>query len=306
MRLQQFRDKWIAARDEPGMGGRIDERLRLADSLEQKLREPLKDWLLAADTFKEHINEDEVAKRGKTLLDRAVECFTTAQQAGSELLPDIVAITRWVSARIKTIVLGQRSRREAVSVPHQMYLELKEAIGRSRELTDQRVRENAQNAQEDPVSVFKSWEGTLADVRQDFMSDPKNSKDPYAFWRVLREEVLAGGRVRGSLARVSDADAAYLRNVFDSREFEGQLNTLYGTIGRDRKAPDYVLKVRDAAWPLQSTMDRYLRGIREILSGPLHDDERSARDYLTAVVILLQERLGKEVNFIITSQLARS
>jgi hypothetical protein len=81
------------------------------------------------------------------------------------------------------------------------------------------------------------------------------------------------------------------------------MNTLYDTIKKPVRE-DYALQVRDAAWAVQTTIDHYLRGIAAIWQ-PSGEYERNPRDYLTGSLCVLSDRVLQEVNFIITSQLAR-
>jgi hypothetical protein len=80
------------------------------------------------------------------------------------------------------------------------------------------------------------------------------------------------------------------------------MTTLYDAL-KNPRAEDYVLKVRDAAWSVQTTIDHYLRGIAEIWQ-PSGELQRNPRDYLTCNLSVLSDKLLKRVNFIITTQLA--
>jgi hypothetical protein len=104
------------------------------------LAERLKDWSLAADPFKENPDTDTIVRRGEELLDAINSCYDIAvvYDDAHELLPDLVGIALQARQRMNRIAGGVRSK-SAVSVTHQMYLELKGNVSQSRAFAEQIV-----------------------------------------------------------------------------------------------------------------------------------------------------------------------
>ena len=272
----------------------------MADRLEQEnLSGVLKDWLVAADPFTERPDKDAIATRGEALLTRLGRCFEIAKGQGAEFLPDLVAMTQRVRGRMHQIDGGMLSP-QARSVSHQMYGELKNTITQSREKTRDEVKKTAEQVKDDPAEAIERWEETLKERIIDF--DRKDYADkPYSFWKEMLDDVF-DGTAYGRNKVPSCADD--LRKLFLSRDFAPQIKTLYDTINEPPSANDYVLRVRDAAWAVQTSIDHYLRGIAAIWQ-PSGERERDPRDYLTCNLCVLSDGVLKEVNLIITSQLAR-
>jgi hypothetical protein len=297
--INQFKDIWTASAD-LGAARQRTEAMAMADRLAQEnLSGVLKDWLIAADPFTERPDKDAIATRGEALLTRLGRCFEIAKGQGAEFLPDLVAMTQRVRARMHQIDGGMRSP-QARSVPHQMYGELKDVITQSSEKTRDEVKKTAEQVKDDPAEAIKDWEQTLKERIVDF-NRKGYADDPYSFWKDMVDDVFAGTAY--SVSKVP-ACADDLRKLFLSRDFARQIKTLYDTINEPPSAKDYVLRVRDAAWAVQTTIDHYLRGIAANWQ-PSGDYERNPRDYLTCNLCVLSDRVLKEVNFIITSQLAR-
>jgi hypothetical protein len=258
----------------------------------------LKDWLVAADPFTERPDKNAIATRGEALLTRLGRCFEIAKGQGAEFLPDLVAMMNGVRKRMNLIDADKRSTK-ALSVPHQMYEELKGTMIQSREKTIDEVKKTALQVKDDPEEAIERWQETLDQRIIDF-NRKGYADDPYSFWKEMVDDVLAGDAYYSKVPACADD----LRKLFLSRDFATQIKTLYDIINGSPSAKDYVLKVRDAAWAVQTTIDHYLRGIAAIWQ-PSGEYERNPRDYLTCNLCVLSDRVLKEVNFIITSQLAR-
>jgi hypothetical protein len=265
-----------------------------------ELRQRLREWLLEADTFTEHPDADAVAGRGAPLLEALARCYDMASERAEtrDLRPDLLAITQWVRARMRNIELGQRSRKEAVSVPHQMYLELRSAITQSTAQTREAVRKAAEkdatdDPTVDPAASVDEWDNRLQEMTDNFARDANNRyvHDPYSFWNDWALSIL----------REYD-DPSGVVPLLKSRDFEAQIKALYRTINGNKEARDYVLKVREAAWPVQATIDHYLRGMAAN-EGLNRERARRDRDALTCALCVLSDRVLKEVNLIILERL---
>src|SRR5262245_17055200 len=102
MHITQFRDIWTASAD-LGVRQRT-EAMAMADRLEgENLSGVLKDWLIAADPFVERPDKEAIATRGEALLTGLERCFEIAKGQGAEFLPDLVAMTQRVRARMNQI-----------------------------------------------------------------------------------------------------------------------------------------------------------------------------------------------------------
>ncbi len=272
----------------------------MADRLEgENLSGLLQDWLVAADPFAERPDKDAVARRGEALLTGLERCFEIAKGQGAEFLPDLVAMTQRVRARMNQIDGGVRSGR-ARSVPHQMYLELQDTITQSKDKTKDEVKETARKVKDNPAEAIERWEETLGE-REDAFKRQDYADKPYSFWMDMVDDVFKGAAYSGHEIPTCKED---LEKLFLSRDFASQLKTLKTTIDGDRKAKDYVMNVRDATWAVQTTIDHYLRGIDAVWQ-PSGENQRNPRDYLTCNLCVLSDSVLKEVNFVITSQLAR-
>lgn len=295
-RMQQVKDAWI----EHAGSRPYQETMALVDQLENTdLSRSLRDWLLVADPFEQSVDRNKVADKGAALLDRLARCYEIAGASrAAEFLPDLVAMTRWVRKRMRAIELGQHSAEKAASVPHKMYLELQSAISKSIDDTREEVRRVAvsTNDTDGPDACVSDWE-TARDLRTYQLTRGGTGEDLFDFWDDGVDEAFR----YSSVYKIPETE---LRNLFKSRDFKGQIEKMYREIGSgDRRTEDYALRVRDAAWAAQTTINDYLRGIARIW--PAEGGARSSRDDLTGNLCALADRLRKEVNFIITSQLAR-
>jgi hypothetical protein len=306
MHINQFRDIWTASAD-LGAERQRTEAMAMAGRLEgENLSGLLKDWLVAADPFRENPDKKAIERRGDALLTGLGRCFEIAKGQGAEFLPDLVAMTQRVRQRMDLIALGERSS-SAGSVPHQMYRELSDTITQSRKQTIIDVRETAKKVKDDDAE--ERW-GNCLDLRRNEM-DSYYADSPQQFWSAIVREVFKGKPYDGTtwsgaeLVGQSEVPSCKddLGKLFSSRDLSSQLKTLDETI-QGPITDDYVLKVRDAAWAVQATIDHYLRGIAAIWS-PSTVLQCAARDNLTCTLCLLSDRLLKQVNTIITKQLAR-
>jgi hypothetical protein len=93
-----------------------------------------------------------------------------------------------------------------------------------------------------------------------------------------------------------------LDKLFGSQNFESQLASLDKAI-KNQKAKGGMVRVRDAAWDVQSTIDRYLRGIDAVWR-PKGREQGLERDVVVGTLIVLQDRLLKDVNLIVLEQFA--
>jgi hypothetical protein len=211
----------------------------------------LKDWLVAADPFTERPDKDAVARRGEALLTGLERCFAIAKGQGAEFLPDLVVITQRVRQRMSQIDGDMRSK-SAQSVPHQMYVELSGTIKRSIDKTKDEVKETAKQVKDKPEEAIERWEETLGE-RNDNFERKDYIDDPYSFWKDMVDDVFAGSAYSGSKVPSCADD---LKKLFASRDFAPQIKTLYDAM-KNPRAKDYVSKVRDAAWPVQTTIDHY-------------------------------------------------
>jgi hypothetical protein len=281
------------------------EVMAVANRFEQTgLRQHLRDWLLEADTFTEHPDANAVAERGAPLLAALERCYDIASERAEtrDLQPDLLAITHWVRARMQRIALGVPASKDVVSVPHQMYLELRSAITRSKEQTREEVRRAAEKAATDdpdvdPAASVGDWNDRFRAMTDDFVQGANNRyvKDPYSFWKDWASSALRPW---------DDPTKNGVVELLGSREFGAQIKTLYETINGNRNAKDYVLKVREAAWPVQTTIDHYLRGIADN-EGLNREGAHHYRDALTCALCVLSDRVLKEVNLIILERYRR-
>jgi hypothetical protein len=281
-RLQQTRER-VEAEDQPAWKGQID---RTFTRLEQANLGPrLKEWLLEADPFAEKIDARRVARLSERVLEALDACYEIASDKPRELKPDLFAIGERVKERLNRIVGNQRSS-EAVNVIVGMCQELEKNVDNSIKKT----REDARNAENDPASADNRvdlWNDSFERAKEE-LGDPTYVKDPYSFWSDTYTVATSEGE--GVVKHAIDS-------ILGTRDFEAQLKSLSQTIDRNNNAKDYVLKVRDAAWPVQATIDHYLRRIAE--SEELKRmKQRGDRDRLTSALCALQDRVQKDVNLI--------
>jgi hypothetical protein len=259
-----------------------------------KIDQRLRDWLVEADPFRQKFDEGAIAKRGTELLESLKMCFEIADEraATKELQPDLMALTDVVRTRMSRILVGSRPDSPARNVPHQMYLELQGAISRPIDALRAKVRTAAENAGDPPDDAEGDWQDG---VQEKINKITKNyASNPVFLWEVTY--------VRG----LKDADTlTHGRNfeftkIFKSRNFDDQMIQLYTAIKGDPTAKDYVMRVRNAAWPVQETINLYLDAIDQKWGGGKEDIKATLEQTLCAVA----DRVLKEVNFVISSKLA--
>ena len=269
--------------------------LKAINRLEKtNIEQNLQDWLLEADPFKERTDPNAIAARGAKLLESLETCFEIAAERKdtTELQPDLMAMTDWVRTRMETILSRNRPSSPALNVPHQMYLELQGAITRSIDGARDGVRKTAVKA-EDPDAVIADWDQDLDNCKSWIRRNSPNYPDLY--WWVTCDRVLPSSDTPVQGREYN------LRKVFDSRNFRDQIKRFYETIDGNRDTADYVMKVREAAWPVQEAIDLYLRAIdRE-----WHSRQDNNRASLDQALCAVADRVLKEVNFVISSKLAR-
>jgi hypothetical protein len=257
---------------------------------ETGLDQALKDWLIEADPFKERPDEGAIFDRGQRLLEAIQSSFEIAgrHSATQQLQPDLVAIVLRVQRRLADFSFGRDPKRLAASVPHQMYLELRDAIDRSREFVRTSVKKDAIPRAAKPS--LDSWDLGLKNQIDQVERDPKH---PLFRWQVTCEKELP------EIEKKKPGRKNVLDKIFQSRDLQDQMNKLYATI-EDKRSKDYVMKVREAAWPVQETLDFYLRAIEGEWDGHQDDGRRALDQTLCAV----GEWVQRQVNFVIAERFA--
>jgi hypothetical protein len=264
---------------------------------ETKIHERLQEWLVEADPFKERADEGAIARRGERLLESIENCFTISAERTDtrELQPDLVAMADMVRARMQSFVDGIPPHSPANSVPHKMYLELRDAIDHSIEGVRDRVRKAEEiRSGGDPDQAVADWDEGLAEKKEVIAKNFAKAPD-FVWVRALREE-LPRSESQGMGGRKH-----LLETLFASRNLDGEMTALYKAIG-NTDAANYVMTLREAAWPVHATIDHYLAGIDRVWGR----GEEEVRDSFNQALCALADRLLKEVNFVIAAKLARS
>jgi hypothetical protein len=287
-RIQSFTDTVI---NDPTRGGVEGPDKNLVEALRKLERtgisDRLQDWLIEADPFKKNHDEAAIAARGEKLLTSIETCFKIAAERSEtqQLQPDLTAIADWASMRMNGFVNGVPPRSPADSVPHKMYLELRDAIGRSIDGVREKVEKSGGDVAE--------WDNGLTEKKQKLARTSPNH--PFWLWSSTCRDVLPRSNT------VLLGRQHLLETLFASREFENQISTLYKAINGDRDAKSYAMKVREAAWPVHETIDHYLGGIEGLWGRGEEDLRESLNQGLCAVA----DRVLKEVNFVITANARR-
>lgn len=289
-RMQRFTDTVI--RDPRIAPGPKEILVNAADGINNTgLDQALKEWLIAADPFKEGSSERAICEGGEKLLKAIQSSFEIAAQqpVTQQLQPDLLALVIRVQTRLSRLRTGRRPEEPAVSVPHQMYLELRGAINGTTDFVRARVRARAGENPRAAKRQLDNWEQGVTEKGEDMQ---KNK----ALWSTTCDQVLR------KIDQATPARKSILDRVFQSRNLQEQVTKLYDTIEGRRSSKDYVMRVREAAWPIQQTVDLYLRAI----DGEWGNSEDYDRNVLDQTLCAVADRVLREVNFVITSQLARS
>ena len=297
-RLQSFTDTVVNDPTRGAAGGPDKLLLKALGNLERtKIDQRLTDWLVEADPFKERSDPNAIAERGAKLLESLESCFEIAAERPDtqQLQPDLIALADVARTRMTSIMEGTRPDSPALSVPHEMYLEFQGAISRPIDALRDKVRTAAKNAgDDDPDEAVADWQnGVQENIDKITKVCPGN---PAFLWSLACDKVLprADSNMQGRNSQFT--------KVFESRNFRDQMNEFYTAIKRDRNAENYVMRVRDAAWPVQETLKFYFDAIDKSW-GPGNEDLRTT---LEQTLCAVADRVLKEVNFVISSKLARS
>ena len=297
-RMQSFNDTVI---HDPKLG-RVDgpnkELVNAFDSINKTgLEQRLNDWLVEADPFKERSDLEAIAERGARVLEAIQSSYDIAAERPDtlELQPDLVAIATRVRERMSGFVRGDfGDLPKALSVPHQMYLELQGAIKGSMDFVRASVKKNAAGRRDASRRVV-DWERGL----NERIDELKPFRDtPLYKWG----EIFDDDGLLAVLDKETPGRKFRLQSIFDSRDFYLQMKNLQDAIDGDRSVKDYVMKVRAAAWSVRETIDVYLHAI----DGEWAGDQDPSRAYLDQTLCAVADRVAKQVNFVVTSQLAKS
>ena len=134
--------------------------------------------------------------------------------------------------RMNGFVNGVPPSAPANSVPHKMYLELRDAIGRSIDGVRDKVKERGDEAVDE-------WDNGLTEKKEKLARN--YSKHPFMLWDSTCRDVLPRSNT------VMLGRQHLLETLFASREFENQIATLSKAINGDRDAKRYAMNVREAA-----------------------------------------------------------
>jgi hypothetical protein len=193
---------------------------------------------------------------------------------------------------MQNFVEGISPSSPANSVPHKMYLELRDTIDHSiKGVRDRRQAEETRSGG-DPAQAVADWDEGLAEKKEVIAKNFAKAPD-FVWVRALRED-LPRSESQGMGGRKH-----LLETLFASRDLDGEMKALYKAIGNTDA--NYVMMLREAVWPAQATIDHYLAGI----DGVWGRGEEDVRDSFNQALCALADRLQKEVNFVIAAKLAR-
>lgn len=296
-RLQSFTDSVVNDPTRGAAEGPDKLLLRALDKLAgTKIDQRLTDWLVVADPFEEKPDPNAIAERGAKLLESLESCFEVADERADtrQLQPDLMALTEAVRARMTGIIEGTaRPDSPALSVPHQMYLELQGAISLPIDALRDKVRTAAEKAGDDPDEAETDWQNGVQEKVDTITT--RYPKNPGFLWSLTCENVLprADTNTQGRNFQFT--------KIFESRNFRDQLIKFDAAANPKKMSIDHVMRVREAAWPVQETIKFYLDAIEKNW-GPGQGDLRTT---LEQTLCAMADRVLKEVNFVISSKLAR-
>ncbi|MFO1037511.1 MAG: hypothetical protein U1E45_11745 [Geminicoccaceae bacterium] len=295
-RVQSFRDAVV---NDPTRGrneGPDKALLKTLDAIrETKIESRLADWLVEADPFKERSDPNAIAERGGKLLDALRESFEIAGNRADtlQLQPDILALTDVVRTRMSRMMDGVRPDSPAVSVPHQMYLELQGAISQPVDAVRARVRAEAERRGDDPGEAESDWDDGVREVTSRIARGAAGN--PVFVWEVAVEKNLpkSNSNLYGN--------EFVFTEIFKRRDFRQQVVDFYTELQTRPQADDYAMRVREKAWPVQETIKLYLDSMAQKWGGA-----PEIRTTLEQTLSAVAGRVLKEVNFVATTKLARA
>jgi hypothetical protein len=210
-----------------------------------------------------------------------------------QLQPDLLALTDVVRTRMTRLNEGDRPRLEAVSVPHQMYVELQGAFARPIEAVRTKVRDEATRRGDDPDEAESDWDDGRRKVTANIQE--KYKRNPGFVWDVTCEKRLPEAN---SALRSIEYE---MKNLFGQRPFRQHILEFYAAVDADPNKANYVMTIRDAAWRLQETIQFYFDSMAKIWGNGTNDVRTALEQTLSAV----STWMVKEVNFVVTSRLAK-
>jgi hypothetical protein len=283
--------------------GNEDTYSKLLSKIEKRTNLPdiLYRWQKWTDPFTENPNETEIARTSQELLDGLAETHAILNdptRVGSDV-PSLrvgqfaemtVEIARRAEERLKAV--ADHRPPEAHSLTHMMYLELVDRLQDRRVRTREQCRKDAKNSNISEEDATDEWDAKYEQIRD--LYDSAGQKDPYAFWVNKLDGVTTICSTHDRLQHVPEE----LRKVLKLHDFAADIKN-WQTVVYDMQAPDYVRRVREAAWAINDTVSAFLRGIFDNWPEARKDASvRLLRNELTTTLSVIAAAVHKQVSYL--------